>query len=133
MTVCAVLLRGVNLGSHNRVAMPKLRDALTAAGYEDVRTYVASGNVVLRTNKREAALVKHVHSVVEDAFGLDIAIVARTAAELKKVSAANPFVTRASEPAKQLHVGFLSAKPPAAKVKAVDPHRDDPDELRIIG
>ena len=42
-----VLLRGVNLGSRNRVAMPKLRDALEDAGFDDVQTYLQSGNVVL--------------------------------------------------------------------------------------
>ena len=42
-----VLLRGVNLGSRNRVAMPKLREALEDAGFDDVQTYLQSGNVVL--------------------------------------------------------------------------------------
>ena len=42
-----VLLRGVNIGSHNRIAMPKLREALGAAGFDDARTYLQSGNVAL--------------------------------------------------------------------------------------
>ena len=46
-----VLLRGINIGSKRRVAMPKLREALEDAGYKDVQTYVQSGNVVLSTSK----------------------------------------------------------------------------------
>src|SRR5438874_2199529 len=42
-----VLLRGINLGSTNRIAMPALREALAEAGFDDVRTYLQSGNVVL--------------------------------------------------------------------------------------
>jgi uncharacterized protein (DUF1697 family) len=45
-----VLLRGINVGSRNRIAMPALREALAVAGYEHVRTYVQSGNVVLSTD-----------------------------------------------------------------------------------
>ena len=133
MPAYAVLLRGVNLGSHNRIAMPKLRAALTDAGYDDVQTYVASGNVVLRSSKGEAAVVKDVRAVIKATFELDIPATARTAAELKKVVKANPFVKRADNDAKQLHVAFLSAKPAAAKVKTVDPHRYDPDELKVTG
>jgi uncharacterized protein (DUF1697 family) len=133
MPAYAVLLRGVNLGSHNRVAMPTLRAALTDAGYDDVQTYVASGNIVLRTAKSESAVLKDVRAVIKATFFLDIPATARTAAQLKKVVAANPFVKRADDAGKQLHVAFLNAKPSAAKVKAIDPHRDDPDELEIIG
>ena len=46
-----VLLRGINLGASRRVSMPELRAALADAGYEDVRTYVQSGNVVLGTEE----------------------------------------------------------------------------------
>jgi len=46
-----VLLRGINIGSRNRIAMPELRKVLEAAGFDDVRTYVQSGNVVLSSGK----------------------------------------------------------------------------------
>lgn len=133
MPAYAVLLRGVNVGGHNRVAMPKLRAVLTDAGYEDVATYVASGNAVLRTSRNEAALVSDVHEQIQRAFGLDLPVVARTTAQLKKVASGNPFLRRADDPGKQLHVAFLSARPAPAKVKAVDPTRDAPEELRIVG
>ena len=50
-----VLLRGINLGSSRRVSMPELRAALADAGYDDVRTYVQSGNVVLGTDEAPAS------------------------------------------------------------------------------
>ena len=57
-----VLLRGINLGSRNRIAMPELREALTEAGFGDVRTYVASGNVVLSSRKAPTASVASARS-----------------------------------------------------------------------
>jgi uncharacterized protein (DUF1697 family) len=48
-----VLLRGINIGSSNRIAMPALREALAAAGLENPRTYVQSGNIVIDTGLNE--------------------------------------------------------------------------------
>ena len=47
-----VLLRGINIGPNNRIAMPALRELLTGAGFDDVRTYVQSGNVVLTSDAK---------------------------------------------------------------------------------
>jgi uncharacterized protein (DUF1697 family) len=93
-----VLLRGINLGSHNRIAMPKLRAALEAAGFDDVRTYVQSGNVVLSSPLTPAKLAATCKRLVADRFGLDVDVVVRTRAQL----AADP---------KRYQVTFLSARP----------------------
>ena len=61
-----VLLRGVNLVTRNRVSMPVLRDALADVGYEDVRTYLQSGNVVLATRRASDRVAKEVANVIED-------------------------------------------------------------------
>ena len=53
MTRHIVLLRGINLGGRNRIGMAALREALTEAGFEDVRTYIQSGNAVLSSSARQ--------------------------------------------------------------------------------
>ena len=58
------LLRGVNLGPNKRVKMAELREVLTAAGYEDVRTLVNSGNIVLTSRKKPASVEKEVHELI---------------------------------------------------------------------
>ena len=50
------LLRGINIGPRNRIAMPALREALEEAGFEDVQTYVQSGNVVLTSRAKAEAV-----------------------------------------------------------------------------
>ena len=59
-----LLLRGINLGPRNRVAMPELREVLAGAGFEDVRTYVQSGNVVLSTDAKPDALARECERLV---------------------------------------------------------------------
>ena len=60
-----VLLRGINIGSRNRIAMPALREELEDAGFGDVKTYVQSGNVVLtsRAARENPGLAKGVNVV----------------------------------------------------------------------
>jgi uncharacterized protein (DUF1697 family) len=104
-----VLLRGINIGPHNRVAMPKLRAALTEAGFDEVRTYVQSGNIVLESRKAAATVAKDCRRVIAEEFGLDIDVVTRTRDELAEIVRRNPLGDVASEP-KRYQVTFLSEK-----------------------
>lgn len=105
-----VLLRGINLGPTNRVAMPALREALAAAGYENVRSYVQSGNIVLDSGATPDALAGQIGALIAEQFGLEIAVVARTRDELARVISRNPLADVATEP-RRYQVSFLSAPP----------------------
>src|SRR5258707_764854 len=85
-----VLLRGVNVGGRNKLAMPALRAALAHAGMENVTTYVQSGNVVLDSAAKPDALARACEAVIAERFGLQVAAVARTRAELAAVVAHDP-------------------------------------------
>ena len=86
------LLRGVNVGGHNKVPMATLRQALEASGLERVRTYIQSGNVVLDARMDDAAAVAtHVREVIATSFGLDIATIAVASSAFAAVVAANPY------------------------------------------
>lgn len=104
-----VLLRGINLGARNRVAMPALRDALTDAGFDDVRTYLQSGNVVLSSGLSAAKLADKCSRLIKKRFGLDIDVVVRTRNELAKVVELDPLGDVVSNP-KRYQVSFLDGK-----------------------
>lgn len=104
-----VLLRGINIGASNRIAMAELRAALEEAGFGDVKTYLASGNVVLTSRAKPETVARKVEQLVEQRFGLEIPIVVRTRAELARVVERNPLAEVASEP-KRYQVSFLSAE-----------------------
>jgi uncharacterized protein (DUF1697 family) len=105
-----VLLRGINIGSRNRIAMPALRETLAEAGFEDVQTYVQSGNVVLSSQAPPATVARKCEAAIADRFGLEIAVVVRTRDELAQVVKRNPLGKVAKDP-KRYQVSFLDGKP----------------------
>jgi uncharacterized protein (DUF1697 family) len=114
-----VLLRGINLGSTNRVAMPNLRSALEDAGFEDVATYVQSGNVVLSSSDSAAKVGRAVERLIEKEFGLEIPVVVRTRAQVAAVVKRNPLGKVAKNP-KRYQVSFLEKKPTAALMRKLE-------------
>jgi uncharacterized protein (DUF1697 family) len=105
-----VLLRGINLGSRNRIAMPALREAFAAAGFDDVQTYLQSGNVVLSSRAAPKTVARKCEALIADHFGLDIDVVVRTRDELARVVRRNPLADVATDP-KRYQVSFLDRKP----------------------
>jgi len=114
-----VLLRGVNLGSTNRVPMPKLRAALEEAGFEDVATYVQSGNVVLSSSDSAPQVARKCERVIKQEFGLEIPVVVRSRAQLARIVKRNPLGKTATNP-KRYQVSFLEKKPTAALVRKLE-------------
>jgi uncharacterized protein (DUF1697 family) len=127
-----VLLRGINLGSRNRIAMPALREALAEAGFEDVQTYLQSGNVVLSSRAAPATVTRKCKAVIAEQFGLEIDVVVRTRAELAGVVKRNPLAKVATDP-KRYQVSFLSAKPAAKVVRKLEALAADGERLVAHG
>jgi uncharacterized protein (DUF1697 family) len=117
MTTYVALLRGINVGGRAKVAMPALRELFEALGHEGVQTYIASGNVVFRSAGRRSptAIVTELEERIAADLGVPAKVLLRTAAELAKVVAANPY---ADAPPKSVYATFLAAKPTAAKAEA---------------
>ena len=79
------LLRGINVGGKNPVPMADLRAALTDAGYDDVRTYIQSGNVLLSTGTPAARLEADLEATIAARFGVPIPVVVRSHRQLRAV------------------------------------------------
>jgi uncharacterized protein (DUF1697 family) len=131
--IFVVLLRGINLGGRNRVAMGALRQVLSSSGYSDVQSYVQSGNVVLRSRLQEKSLAADVHQHLSDTFGLDIGVFVRSATQMAELAANNPFLRPGVDHGRQLHVAFLEVAPDPRAIAALDPHRAPPDVLHPRG
>jgi uncharacterized protein (DUF1697 family) len=127
-----VLLRGVNVGGRNKVAMPALRDALQAAGLESVVTYVQSGNVVLDSALKADALARVCEEVIADEFKLHVGVVVRTRAELAKIVERNP-LGDVAEQDKLYQVTFCSQKPAKAALAKVAERAVDGERLLAHG
>ena len=129
--IAVALLRGINVGGKIMLPMKALAEMFAAAGCRDVKTYIQSGNVVFRYGrKKDVAGV--VRAEIEKQFGLKVPVVVRSAAEMVKVLAENPFLDAALDEA-WLHVMFLDDKPTAAMVAGLDADRSKPDEFVVKG
>lgn len=127
-----VLLRGINLGPTNRVAMPALRELLGERGFDDVRTYVQSGNIVLSSGLSPTRLATECRRAIIDGFGLDIDVLVRTRDELAKVVARNPLAEVAVNP-KRYQVTFLSDKLKRRQVEELESLAAEPERLVAAG
>ncbi|HEY9437758.1 MAG TPA: DUF1697 domain-containing protein [Streptomyces sp.] len=127
----AALLRGINVGGHNRVPMGDLRILLTDLGHEDVATYLQSGNAVFSSaSTDEGALAAELERAIEARFGFPVACIVRGAGYLAAVADACPFPAAALQ-AKQVHVTYFDRPLDAARFAPVDPADYLPEEFRL--
>jgi uncharacterized protein (DUF1697 family) len=122
------LLRGVNLGARNKVPMAELRALLEQKGYENVRTYIASGNVLLDGPASGKAIGSDLERLVEDAFGVSTTVVMRKPRELAALVAAHPFDDHS-----ETHVAFLAARPAKAAVGRLEAVEAGTDRAVVAG
>jgi uncharacterized protein (DUF1697 family) len=124
-----VLLRAVNLGSRNKVPMAKLRTLLEQAGYGDVRTYIASGNVLLDGPKSGAAVSRELERIVAVEFGVETTAIARKPAELAALVSDHPFGRDTS----RSHVIFLAKRPSPKAAERLADEDHSPDRGVLAG
>ena len=117
-TRCAVLLRGVNVGKHNRIAMADFRALLEGVGATDVRTLLQSGNSGVTADP--TGLEEKVEHALREQVGLNVRVLVRTLDQLEQVVAECPFPEKAASDPKMLHVAFLE-------------HPADPDTVAAFG
>jgi uncharacterized protein (DUF1697 family) len=116
MTGYVALLRAVNVGGTGKLPMSELKAMCEAAGFDQVRSYIASGNVVFASTLSEAKVKAALEEKLEAYAGRKVGVLVRTAAEMKAVLAANPFPDKV--PNRTVAI-FLDAQPaPEALEKA---------------
>jgi uncharacterized protein (DUF1697 family) len=107
------LLRGINVGGSNKVAMADLRDLVASLGHTGVSTYIQSGNVLFTVDEGVAqassALAADLERAIEQAFGLRLRVIVLSRAELAQVMDDNPY--RAEPNPKYVHAMFFPAEP----------------------
>ena len=114
MTSCIVLLRGVNVGGRHKLPMAALRELLAEVGFQNVRTYIQSGNIVLDSPDGDRdSVARSVRDAIEGRFGFAPHTFVLDVGALDAAIAANPF-SRCDQDPKAVHFFFLSEPNPAA-------------------
>ncbi|QEH37442.1 hypothetical protein OJF2_60330 [Aquisphaera giovannonii] len=129
------LLRGVNLG-RRQVKMEQLRGVISAMGFSDVSTYIASGNVLFTTSGRTdaSAMERRIEAELEGAFGFPIETMLRTRHEVAEAAGFRPFPGgEMEEPGNTVHVGFLRTHLSDEVAERLVAFGTEKDEFRVRG
>lgn len=134
MVTHIALLRAVNLGPHNAVAMADLRDFLARLGLADPRTILQSGNAVFQSGKQAPAAVERLlETEAAKQLGLQTDFFVRTAKEWGALVAANPFPDEAERDPAHLVVMCLKAAPDSRAVAALQASITGREVVRAVG
>jgi uncharacterized protein (DUF1697 family) len=132
------LLRGINVGGRNRIAMPKLRDAVEALGHTEVSTYIQSGNVLFTPRRKAAStrLANQLEKAIDEAFGIRPRVAVLTRDDLARTVQHNPYAHESNP--KCVHAIFFGDAPGsqmsafvAAALKAAGA-KGSPDEATFV-
>lgn len=134
MNVVISMLRGVNLGSRNRIKMDALRALYESLDLREPQTYVQSGNVVFKTRERDLVkLVRRIENGIEQTFKFHADVILRTPSGLREAVAKNPFGKRPDiDPSKMLIVFLVNDPGPQAREKILS-MKIEPEELWTDG
>jgi uncharacterized protein (DUF1697 family) len=122
MGAFVALLRAVNVGGTGKLPMSDLKDICGELGFGAVSTYIASGNVVFASRKSEAAIKAALEKRLEAYARKPVGVLVRTAAEMAKVLADNPFPKAAPN---RIMAVFLDRAPPADTLAGIRGRRDE--------
>lgn len=134
MPTYVAMLRGINVGPHKRVKMDDLRKSFEGLGFEQVKTYIQSGNVIFNVRQGSPSAVRNkIEAAISDDFGFSAPVILRTSVELDRVIKANPFLKKQGIDHEKLHVTFLSDTPARSALQKLAEFTVAPDESRCVG
>lgn len=132
MTTHLALLRGINVSGHNMIKMEALKVTLEAIGFQNVRTYIQSGNVFLDTDEESASKVGFmIRQEIFKAFGHEVPVVMVNIEDLKACFKNNPFLSEKDIDTKKLYVAFISTALKKESINDLKPSQFKPDEAVI--
>ena len=131
MPAYVAMLRGVNVGG-NPLKMAWLREQCEEIGLLEARTYLQSGNIVFSANASMAKLIGLLKERIDAATRRPVPIVLRSAAEMRAVVSANPFLKQSGIDLEKLHVTFLGAVPAKPDSARLDKLAGDRDRYHLL-
>lgn len=114
MKIYIIILRGINVSGKNKLPMQDLRDVLNELNFENVQTYIQSGNIILNSVEGKDVVSQKIKEAIKDKFDYEVPVLVKTMEEWKTAIENNPYKEAAP---KQQYFTFLSEIP---KVKEID-------------
>ncbi len=127
------LLRGINVGAARKLPMAELREECAKLGWEEVQTYIQSGNLLFSSSSAPATLEMELEQAIQHRFGLRIPVIIRSADQWSRYAPANPFPEPAETEPNRLMM-MLSKKPSAPDTeRALRERSRDDERIAVVG
>ncbi len=126
------LLRGINVSGHNMIKMDALKKALEEIGFQNVTTYIQSGNVFVETDEESGFSVGFkIKQEIYKAFGHEVPVIVVSKADLEWSFKNNPFLKQKDVDTKKLYVAFISKELSSSAINELKISQFKPDEAII--
>lgn len=124
------ILRGINVGGHNKILKDDLIELFECLNYKFVNTYIQSGNIGFSTseNRSTSDLAIDIQLAIADEFDLGLPVIVRSQNEMEEIVKNNPFDTE-----ENVHLTFLKEIPSKEELEIIKKYNFTPDEYKIIG
>lgn len=134
MKLYIALLRGINVSGHKIIKMELLRKAMADSGFNNVSTYIQSGNILFQSNEKDPlVLEKQIADIIKKHFTFDVPVIVITPDELKAVVHNNPYAEQKIHDSAQPYVAFLSETPAPKAVSLLQSVDFGNDTIAYIG
>lgn len=129
------ILRGINVGGNRKILMADLNNLYEKLGFQNVQTYIQSGNVIFDSDQKESNtdLEQKIQQAISETFGFDVPVIVRTTEEIAESIASNPFWKEKGAYIDRLHLTFLKELPVPELIEKIKDLQFLPDRFQIIG
>ncbi|MEM8531978.1 MAG: DUF1697 domain-containing protein [Chloroflexota bacterium] len=111
LTTFIALLRGINVSGHNKIPMAELRSLCTELGWQNVQSYIQSGNLVFQANTTSVSLEAELEQAIEQRFTLSIPVIVRAATDWPTYLKSNPYPTQSQDEPNRVMLALSKASP----------------------
>lgn len=124
------ILRGINVGGNRKILMKDLKSLCENLGWNNLKTYIQSGNLIFEANKPNPELELTLEKAIFDEYGFEVPVIIRTSLELQNSINKNPYYNEDSN-LTQLHLTFLKVQPTHDNIEKTLSYDFEPDQFKI--
>ena len=127
------ILRGINVSGQKIIKMVDLQNLYRNLGFENITTYIQSGNVVFTSDEfNTTSLAEKITKQIEKEFGFEVPVIVLTFDELQQIVDENPFLKDASKEPEFLHVTFLSSIPEQYNQEVIEEKKHNGEDIHFV-
>lgn len=133
MRTYIALLRGINVSGQKKVKMADLRQMLQRLGFQEVTTYIQSGNIVLKSDETQIGAIENkITQGINDAFGFEVPILVKPKREIQNILENNPFDNAEDIEANSIYFVLLKEMPESSLIEFFNKEKYDSERFAII-